>query len=108
MLYSKIKKDVKKEGNMGYKKGDVSQDFNEMVAGLEIRTGTIWTQRRMCRDESHCPTRNSMIKKLNDVSHKVQADASFFNQEKKQAIRNSKENKKQRQGINTKQRKCGK
>lgn len=43
MLYSKIKKDVKKEGNMGYKKGDVSQDFNEMVAGLEIRTGTIWT-----------------------------------------------------------------
>lgn len=43
MLYSKIKKDVKKEGNMGCKKGDVRQDFNEMVAGLEIRTGTIWT-----------------------------------------------------------------
>lgn len=50
---------------------------------------------------------NVMTKKLNEVSHKVKADASFPYQEKK-AITNLKENKKQRQGINMKQRKCGK
>lgn len=71
---------------MRCKKGDVSQDFNEMVAGLEIRTGTVRTQRRICQDESHFPTRNSMIRKLNDVSHKVKADASFFNQEKNRQL----------------------
>lgn len=64
-------------------------------------------KRRMCHDESHFPTMNVMTKKLNEVSHKVKADASFLYQEKK-AITNSKENKKQRQGINMKQRKCGK
>lgn len=50
---------------------------------------------------------NIMTKKLNEVSHKVKADASFLNQEKK-AITNSKENKKQRPSISMKQRKCGK
>lgn len=29
MLYSKIKKDFKKEDNMGYKKGGLMQQFNE-------------------------------------------------------------------------------
>lgn len=62
----------------------------------------------MCHDESHFPTMNIMTKKLNEVSHKVKADASFLIQGKKKAITNSKGNKKQRQGINTKQRKCGK
>lgn len=66
-----------------------------MAAGLEIRKGTLWTQRRMCQDESHFPTTNSMIKKLNDASQKVKADVSFFTQEEKKAIRNPKENKKQ-------------
>lgn len=48
-----------------------------------------------------------MIRKPTDVSHKVKADASFFSQEKK-AFQNSQENKKQRQGVNMKQRKYGK
>lgn len=93
---------------MGCKKGDLTQDFSKMVAGLESRNRTLWTQRRMCQDASHFPTTNSMIKKLNDSSHKVKADASFFSPGKKKAIRNSKENKKKRPGINMKQRKCGK
>lgn len=50
---------------------------------------------------------NIMIKKLNEVSHQVKADDSFLIQGEK-AITNSKGNKKQRQGINIKQRKCGK
>lgn len=103
-----MKKDFKKEDDMGCKKGDLTQDFSKMVAGLESRNRTLWTQ-RMCQDASHFPTTNSMIKKLNDVSsHKVKADASFFSPGKKKAIRNSKENKKKRPGINMKQRKCGK
>lgn len=48
-----------------------------------------------------------MIRKSSDVSNMVKADASFFSQEKK-AIQNSQENKQERQGINMKQRKCGK
>lgn len=34
MLYRKIKKHFKKEDNMGYKKGGLTRDFNERVAGL--------------------------------------------------------------------------
>lgn len=55
-----------------------------------------------------------MIKKLSNLSHKVKADAFFLQSGKtspikiKKAIKNSKVNKKQRQGINAKERKCGK
>lgn len=68
----------------------------------------------MCQDESHFPITNSMIKKLSNLSHKVKADAFFLQSGKtspikiKKAIKNSKVNKKQRQGINAKERKCGK
>lgn len=65
---------------MGCKKEHLTQDFNEMVLGLEIRTGTLWTQRRMCQDERPFPETNSMIKKLTGVSHKVKADPFFFDQ----------------------------
>lgn len=49
-----------------------------------------------------------MIRKLNDVSHKVKADASFFNQEKNRQLEIPRKTKKQKQAINMKQRKCGK
>lgn len=62
---------------MRCKKEHLTQDFNEMVLGLEIRTGTLWTQRRMCQDERPFPITNSMIKKLTGVSHKVKADPFF-------------------------------
>lgn len=110
MIYSKIKKGFKKQDDMACEK-DLIQDFN---AGLEIRTGTLRTQRKMYQDESHFPITNSMIKKLSNLSHKVKADAFFLQSGKtspikiKKAIKNSKVNKKQRQGINAKERKCGK
>lgn len=65
-----------------------------MEASLEMRRAALRTQRRMCHEENHLPTRNGMTKKLKDVySHKVKADASFFSEGEKKAFKNSKENK---------------
>lgn len=51
-------------------------------------------KRRMCHDESHFPTMNIMTKKLNEVSHKVKADASFLIQgEKKRQLQTPRETK---------------
>ena len=78
---------------MGCKKGDLTQPFSEMTVGFEVRTGTLWIERKVCQDESYFPKTNSMIRKPSHVSYKVKADASFFSQEKKKAMQNSKENK---------------
>lgn len=40
---------------MGYKKGVLTQNFSEMIVGLEIRTRTLWTERKICQDESYFP-----------------------------------------------------
>jgi len=54
-----------------------------MIVGFEIRTGTLWTERKICQDESYFPKTNSMIRKPSDIRYKVKADASFFSQGKK-------------------------
>lgn len=92
---------------MACEKADLTQNFSEMIVGFEIRIGTLWTERRICQDENYFPKTNSVIRQPSDVNHKVKSGASFFSQEKK-AMQNSKENKKRGQGINMKQRKCGK
>lgn len=52
---------------MGCKKGDLTQNVNEMIVGFEIRTQILWTERKIGQDESYFPKTNSMIRKPSEL-----------------------------------------